>query len=490
MAESKQDTLTRNSPTSRPYVVLAICCMSMFIVGLDSTIVNVALPAMSRDLHASVSWLQWIVDAYQLVLGAFLILSGSAADRFGRKKVFHIGLVGFSFASLLCSLAPGIGWLIGFRVIQALAAAMLNPVALAIITGVFTDRVQRARAFGVWGSVFGLSLACGPALGGVLVDYTGWRSLFWINVPLGIATVAFSARYVPESRSVTSRRFDPIGQLLLTVCLATLLTGIIEGPEYGWGSSPIIVAFMVAIVSFAGLISYESRQTEPLIDTRFFHSAPFTGSVILVSLINAAFAGFLFLNTLYLQGARHFSPTHAGLLTLPLAAMILVLAPLAGRLTTRCGARIPLLIVGVATVISGLLLTTLTKTTPTPLLLLSYSIFGIGYAMNSAPINTRVVAHIPLTQVGVASAIASTARQFGQAIGVAVVGSAVATALRGPLTESLPMVGHAGWWIIIGMGIAIVLLALTSTTSWADQSAVRTAELLLSNSRDKPALRL
>ena len=214
----------------RRMLVLAICCMSLFIVGLDNTIVNLALPAIQLDLGSSLTGLQWTIDAYTLVLASLLMLAGSTADRVGRRKIFQIGLATFSVGSLLCSVAPNTGTLIAFRMVQAVGGSMLNPVAMSIITNVFTERKERAKAIGVWGGVIGLSFALGPVIGGVLVTAVGWRSIFWINVPVGIAAIILTVIFVPESRAAHPRRLDPVGQLLIIVLLAGLTYGIIEGP--------------------------------------------------------------------------------------------------------------------------------------------------------------------------------------------------------------------------------------------------------------------
>jgi len=217
----------------RRYLVLAICCLSLFIVGLDATIVNVALPSIGRELHSSVSGLQWTIDAYSLVLASLLMLSGSTADRVGRRRTFQAGLALFTLGSLLCSVAPGLGWLVAFRMLQAVGGSMLNPVAMSIITNTFTEPAERARAIGAWGGVFGLSMAMGPVLGGALVDAVGWRGVFWVNIPVGIAALVLTALFVPESKAARPRRPDPVGQLLVIAMLASLTYAVIEGPAYG-----------------------------------------------------------------------------------------------------------------------------------------------------------------------------------------------------------------------------------------------------------------
>jgi MFS family permease len=217
-------------------LILAICCMSLLIVSLDVTIVNVALPAIGRELHAPVSGLQWTIASYTLVVASLLMLSGSTADRIGRRRTFQAGLAVFTFGSLLCSLAPGLGWLIAFRMVQAIGGSMLNPVAMSIITNTFTEPAERARAIGVWGGVVGISMAAGPLVGGVLVGSVGWRGIFWVNIPVGLAAIVLTARYVPESRAPRGRRPDPVGQLLVIATLAALTYAIIEGPDAGWSS--------------------------------------------------------------------------------------------------------------------------------------------------------------------------------------------------------------------------------------------------------------
>ena len=241
-------------------LILGICCMSLFIVGLDVTVVNVALPSIQRDLHASVSGLQWVVASYSLVLASLLMLSGSTADRFGRRRTFQLGLALFTLGSLLCSLAPSLGALVVFRMVQAIGGSMLNPVAMSIITNTFTERAERARAIGIWGGVVGLSMALGPVVGGLLVSSVGWQSIFWVNIPVGITAIVLTALFVPESKAPRPRRFDPVGQLLVMVTLATLVYGIIEGPGRGWTSALIIGCFAVAVAAAISFALYETRR--------------------------------------------------------------------------------------------------------------------------------------------------------------------------------------------------------------------------------------
>ncbi|HEX8518431.1 MAG TPA: MFS transporter [Pseudonocardia sp.] len=460
----------------RRLLVLAICCSSLFVVGLDNTIVNLALPAVRRDLGSSLSGLQWVIDAYTLVLASLLLLGGSTGDRIGRRRTFQIGLTLFGAGSLLCSLAPSTGSLVAFRALQAVGGSMLNPVAMSIITNVFTERAERAKAIGVWGSVIGLSMALGPVLGGVLVDTVGWRSVFWINVPVTLVVVVLAARFVPESRAPRARRFDPAGQLLMVVLLAGLTFGIIEGPGLGWGSPVIVGSFLAAAASLAGLVVVESRRAEPLLDPRFFASVPFSSATLVAVAAFAAMAGFLFLNALYLQDVRGFSALHAGLLTLPMAAMTAVLPPFSGRIVANRGARLPLVVGGLGIALGGALLLTLDVDTPLLLVVAAYVVFGVGFGMLNAPITNTAVSGMPLAQAGVAAGVASTSRQVGSALGVAVLGSLVTAQLGASSGAAFAAAARPAWVVVIGCGLAVLALGLVSTTGWAGRTARRTAE--------------
>jgi EmrB/QacA subfamily drug resistance transporter len=471
----------------RRMLILAICCMSLLIVGLDTTIVNVALPDIQRDLHTPLSGLQWTIDAYTLVLASLLMLSGSTADRIGRRRIFQTGLTLFTLGSLLCSVAPRLEWLIVFRMLQAVGGSMLNPVAMSIITNTFTEPRERARAIGIWGGVIGISMALGPVVGGLLVSSVGWRGIFWVNIPVGVAAIILCALFVPESRAPHGRRVDPVGQLLVILILAAVTYGIIEGPRHGWSSPLILGCFVLGALAVAGLAFYEPRRAEPLIDLRFFRSAPFTGATVIAVCAFAALGGFLFLNTLYLQEVRGYSALHAGLYTVPMAVMTFLLAPLSGRIVGARGPRLPLLLAGPAIVLSSALLLGLTAHTPVWWLILSYLLFGVGFGLVNAPITNTAVSGMPRSQAGVAAAIASTSRQVGGALGVAVVGSAVTSALTGPFRAGFSQASHVGWAIITGCGVAVFLVGLLTTGRWARGTAQRTADALMPDPARVPA---
>ncbi|MEP7026811.1 MAG: DHA2 family efflux MFS transporter permease subunit, partial [Actinomycetota bacterium] len=395
------------------------------------------------------------------------------------RRTFQTGLAVFTLGSLLCSLAPGLGWLVAFRMVQALGGSMLNPVAMSIITNTFTKPAERARAIGIWGGVVGISMAAGPVVGGLLVGSVGWRGIFWVNIPVGLAALALTALFVPESRAPHARRLDPAGQLLVIATLASLTYAIIEGPDAGWSSARILGCFALSAVAATALALYEPRRDEPLIDLRFFRSAPFTGATLLGISSFAALGGFLFLNTLYLQEVRGFTAVHAGLYTLPMAVLTLITGPLSGRFVGARGPRVPLVVAGITLAASGLMLTRLTATTQVSWLLLTYVVFGIGFGTVNAPITNSAVSGMPRSRAGVAAAVASTSRQVGQSLGVAVMGSVVISALAGPLRAGFPQASHIGWWIIAGCGISVLLVGLLTTGEWAKGTADRTAALLV-----------
>jgi EmrB/QacA subfamily drug resistance transporter len=462
----------------RRLLVLAICCLSLFIVGLDVTIVNVALPSIGRELHAGVSGLQWTIDAYTLVLASLLMLSGSTADRLGRRRTFQTGLAIFTLGSLLCSIAPGLGWLVAFRMIQAIGGSMLNPVAMSIITNTFINPAERAKAIGVWGGVVGLSMALGPIAGGVLVETVGWRGIFWVNIPVGIAAIVLTALFVPESKAPRARRLDPVGQALIIVMLASLVYALIEGPGSGWTSVKILTCFGLSAAALVALVRYEPRRQEPLIDMRFFRSAPFSGAVVIAICAFAALGGFLLVNQLYLQDVRGYSPLLAGALTLPMAAMTAIFAPLSGRLVASRGTRPPLIVAGAGITAAGLILAHITSGTSLLVLIASYILFGLGFGVVNAPITNSTVSGMPRAQAGVAAGVASTSRQIGSSLGVAIIGSATISALHGSFREHFATASHAGWWIIAGCGLAVLAIGLLVSGRWAATTAHRNADLL------------
>jgi len=461
-----------------PALILAVCCTSLFIVSLDATVVNVALPSIGRDLHSTISGLQWTIDAYTLVLASLLLLSGSTADRIGRRTTFQIGLALFTVGSLLCSLAPGVGWLVVFRMVQAVGGSMMNPVAMSIITATFDDARQRARAVGIWGAVVGVSMGLGPLVGGALTDSVGWRAIFWINVPIGIVAIALTFLFVPESKSPRPRRLDPVGQVLVIVLLASLVGGLIEGPRLGWTSPAALGLFALAAVALVVLVVVERRRTEPLVDVRFFRSIPFSSAVVTAIAAFGANGAFLFLSALYLQEVRGMSPFQAGLWTLPAAVATMLVSPLSGRLVGSVGTRVPLVVAGIGIGAAGAVLTTIDAHTPMGVLVVAFVLFGIGFGMVNAPITNTAVSGMPRARSGSAAAVASTSRQTGVSLGVALAGTVTGASAVASVGSDFGVATHPMWWIVVGIGAGIVVVGFLSSSRAAERSVAGIAHLL------------
>jgi EmrB/QacA subfamily drug resistance transporter len=446
----------------RRRLVLATCCASIVVVVMDISIVNVALPSIRRDLHASVSGLQWTVDAYTLVLAGFLVLAGSTADRIGRRRVFRAGLIVFGLGSLLCGLAPGIGWLIAARALQAVGGTMLNPVAMAIIATTFPGPAERARAIGVFGSMSGLSLGLGPILGGALVDGFGWRAIFWINVPIVAVAIVGTVLFVPESRAARARRFDPVGQALMILMLGSVVFAIIESGTAGWTSPVILGLVAVAVLSVLGILGYEPRRADPLLELRLFRSVSFSSAILTALFALCGFGAFLFVTTLYLQDVRGMSALTAGLCLLPVGVLIVLLSPLTGRLVGTRGPRLPLMVSGTALALGGGASIWLGPATPLPVVLAIYLLFGVFQGTVNPPITNSAVSGMPRSMAGLAASLASAGRQTGTTLGVAIAGTIVGTAASRGGTAFIGA-AHAVWWLVSGLGVAILLLALLNT---------------------------
>ena len=471
------ETIVRSLSARRKGIILVSCCLSLLIVSMDATIVNVAIPNIRADLGASASQLQWVIDIYTLVLASLLLLSGAAADRFGRRRTFQIGLTVFAVGSLLCSLAPNIETLIAARFVQAMGGSMMNPVAMSIITQVFTGRVERARAIGVWGGVVGISMALGPIVGGALIELIDWRAVFWINLPICAVAILLTAIFVPESKSATMRDVDPIGQGLGMAFLFGIVFVLIEGPGMGWTDVRTIAVAVVAALALVGFLRYEARRHDPFIDLRFFRSIPFSSATMIAVLAFAIWGAFLFMMSLYLQGERGFSAMHTGLIYLPVAIGALIFSPLSGRLVGRFGSRPSLLVSGALITAATLMLTGLTATTPVWMLLAVFAVLGVGFSMVNAPVTNAAVSGMPTDRAGAASAVASTSRQVGVSIGVALCGSIAGAALATP-GMGFAAAARPLWLVCAGLGIAIFVLGYNSTSPRALRSAERLAPLV------------
>jgi EmrB/QacA subfamily drug resistance transporter len=443
----------------RPGIVLVVCSLSVFLTGLDSTIVTIGLPEMGRSLGAGVSGLQWAADAYTVTLASLLMFSGALADRIGRRAVLQAGLSVFVLGSWLCSLAPSLGWLIGFRVLQGAGASGMNPAALGIVTACFPDPARRARAVGVWDAAYGLAMVTGPVAGGILVSLAGWRSVFWAAIPAGLAAVALTGLLVPDPRAPFIRKADPAGQVLVCAMLAALAAVIIQGPSWGWLSWRTVALLAVAAGALAGLARLEPRRADPLIQLGLFRSARFTASIISGVCGIAALAGFGFLSSLYLQDVRAMSALDAGLTIGPMA----VCAPLAGRMIARRGARGPAVVAGIALAVSSAALSRLTSVSSEAFLAVTYSLFGAGAGLLNPVITYGVMTSVPDGQAGVASGLNSSGRQLGQCLGVAMTGTVLNSSLHGPMRTGFLPAARGGWLIMACCGLIVLVAGVTGS---------------------------
>jgi EmrB/QacA subfamily drug resistance transporter len=459
-------TVTPASPGSqarRPWLILAVCSLSVFLIGLDTTIMIIGLPAIGRSLHAGVRGLQWSVTAYTVTLASLLMFSGAAADRIGRRALLQAGLSLFVLGSWLCSLAPDLPALVAFRVVQGIGGSAMNPAALGIITNTFTDPARRAKAIGAWDAAYGLSMVLGPLVGGILVSVAGWRAIFWATIPAGLAALALTSLFAPDSRAPRPRRPDMAGQALVMIMLAALATGIIQAPGWGWLSPETAVLFTIAAAALTALLYVEPRRADPLIQLALFRKAPFAAANLTAVFGIAALAGFGFLSTLYLQDVRAMSALGAALTIWPMAAEMAVCATLAGRAIARHGARIPALMAGTALAVSSAALTRLTGASSPAFLSVAYSLFGVGAGLVNPVITYGVMSGVPDGQAGLASGMNSSMRQLGQCLGVAVTGTVLAGSLHGTMQSGFLTAARAGWWLMAGCGLCVLLAGLAST---------------------------
>ena len=462
--------------------ILATCCLSVLIAGIEITSLNLAIPAIRTDLNATAAHAQWAVAIYSLGVASLLMLGGAAGDRFGRRWVLQIGITIFLLGSLLCSLAPIIDVLIAGRLVQAVGASMMNPVALAIISQVFVVPAERARAIGIWGAVFGASVVLGPVVGGVLIHLFGWRAVFWINIPLGVVAIIACAVLVPESRSATIRGTDPIGQLLAAGSLFGLVFVLIESSGRGWTHPWIMAIAAAAACAFVGFLRYESRHPEPFIELRFFRSTPFAAATVTALCVYIVWGAFLFMMSLYLQSWRGYTAIHAGLLLLPVGVAVLVVSPISGYLVRRFGSRLPLLIAGLMTAAASLLLAFLEPTAPRWLLMVIFTAVGITFGMVTVPVNYTAVSGMPLDRAGAAAGITSTSKQIGISVGVALSGVLAAGALSPPMGDFTDSADPL-WLFTFVLGLAIAVMAIVSTSPRAQRSAERLAPLITGETR-------
>jgi len=417
----------------RKWWTLGAVGVGLFMIMIDNTVVNVALPTMQRELGLSLEQLEWVVSGYALTFAAFMLTGGTLADRLGRRRIFVAGLAIFTVASLLCGLAGSGGLLIAFRVVQGVGAAIMTPATLSILVAAFPVR-QRGTAIGIWAAVSALALAIGPLLGGLLAEHVGWHWIFFINVPVGVAGIVASMVFVDESRDESAvRRLDVPGLLTSGVGLFALTYALIQGNTAGWSSPRILGAFAVAAIGLAAFVVIELRSRAPMLDLGLFRDPTFTGANLVSLLVSLAMFGVFFYLSLYMQQVLRYTPVHAGLTFLPTTVLIILVAPQAGRLTDRFGAR---WIVGTGMTLVALSLTVYSRLDATstfrdivPGLLTG----GVGMAMTMTPTTAATMAAVPADKSGVGSAILNSMRQVGGSLGIAVIGAIMAAGLRSSL---------------------------------------------------------
>ena len=418
-------------------ITLGTLCFALFMVMLDSTVVNLAMPTIQRKLGASLTELQWIVDAYILLLASLLLTGGTLGDMFGRKKAFLGGLVLFTGGSLMCALSPSTGLLIAARAFQGVGAAIMMPSTLSILTNTFPDPKERAQAIGAWAGISGLALAIGPLVGGAIVDNLGWQSIFLINVPIGIIALAVAWRFVPESSDRAGRGLDLPGQATAIVGLATLTYAFIEANTYGWTSARILTCFIVAAVALSLFALIELRSKSPMLQLGFFRNPTFCGANLVGVIISFGFFGVIFFLSLFMQEVQGYSPIRAGVLQLPCTLAIAVTAVASGRIVGRVGSRLPMTF-GLGMLGAGLLfLTALEPTTPYTSWWYWMVLIGLGMGLIMSPMTSAIMSTVPAARAGMASATSNTLRQVGSVFGIAVLGDIVTHRFTGQLSSAL-----------------------------------------------------
>ena len=410
------------------WLILPVLCLSLFLVVMDNTIVNVALPTLSRELSASTSELQWIVDAYSLVFAGLLLAFGSFGDRYGRKGALQTGLVLFALTSVVASFASSAPQLIAARAAMGVGAALVFPATLAILTNVFTDPVERTKAIGAWSAVSGLAVALGPLTGGWLLEHYSWGSIFLINVPVVAVALVSGYFLIPKTRDPDAGRLDVNGLLLSIAAILLLVYTIIEAPKHGWTNPLTLAGFAVSAALIMAFVFWELRREHPMLDVRVFRNARFSAASMAVACAFFSLFGFIFLITQYFQVVRGYSTLSAGLHTLPFAIAAGVAAPLAAQLALRIGTK--LVVAGGLTLMTAGFLWTSTLEVNTPYwgpVLLQMVCLGAGLTLTMAPATEAILGSLPKEKAGVGSAVNDTTRELGGTIGVAVVGSVFAS---------------------------------------------------------------
>jgi EmrB/QacA subfamily drug resistance transporter len=408
---------------NRKWWTLGAVAVGLFMIMLDNTIVNVALPSIERSLHMSISSLEWIVTAYALTFAALLITGGKLGDMYGRRKMFVFGLAIFTLASLACGLAPSAGFLIGARSVQGIGAALMNPATLSIITATFPPK-ERGQAIGIWAGVSALALAIGPLLGGLIVDNINWHWIFYVNVPVGVVGIVVSRFFISESRDTSHEQsIDLPGLVTSGLALLALSYALIEGNKHGWMSAEILGLFAGAAVLLASFVLLETRRRLPMLDLSLFRIGSFAGANLVAMLVSLGMFGVFFFVSLYVQNVLGYSPTKAGAIFLPMTVLIILVAPIAGKLSDRIGSRW-LMGAGMSTLgVSLLLYQRIGLHTGFWSLLPQLLLGGVGMALTMSPMTSAAMGSVPVDKAGVGSGVLNSFRQVGGSLGIALMGA-------------------------------------------------------------------
>ncbi len=446
------------APENRKWWTLVAVAIGLFMIMLDNTVVNVALPSIRRDLGIGISELEWVVNAYALTFGVLLLSGGKLADLLGRRRIFIVGLIVFTASSLACGLAGDANVLIAARTVQGIGAALMNPATLSIITATFPPR-QRGTAIGIWAGVSALALAFGPIVGGVLTQKLHWSWIFFINIPIGVAGVLAARVFIDESKdSSAEQRLDLPGLLTSGIGLFALTFGLIETNHHGWTSALVLSMFGLAAISLAAFVLLELHQRIPMLDLSLFRNRTFAGANTAMLLVGLAMFGIFFFNSLFVQNILGFSAIQTGATFLPMTVMIILVAPAAGKVSDRYGARWLMGIGMVLLSVSLLLFGTLKATSTFWGLLPGLLVGGFGLAITMAPTTSAAMGSVPIDKAGVGSAVINSMRQVGGSIGIAMMGALVATQLT--TTPNDPRYGAQfidGYHLAVHVGAGIVL---------------------------------
>lgn len=425
----------------RRWLTLGVLCLSLVIIVMDNTILNVAIPSLMKDLGATSSQVQWIIDSYTLVFAGLLLTFGSLSDRFGRKGALQLGIVLFGLGSAASAMADSADQLIATRAFMGIGGALIMPATLSILTNVFREPQERARAIAIWAGCSGLAVALGPILGGVLIEHFSWSAVFWINIPLGGIALVLGAFFVPTSRDPSHARLDLLGSALSIVGLAALLFGIIEGPSRGWTDAAVIAGFVLGAVLLTAFVLWELHSSHPMLDMRFFRNPRFSAANTAVTITFFAMFGSILLMTQYWQLVHGYSPLEAGLRLLPYAATMMIVSPMSARFVERAGTK-RVVALGLVLIAAGMgMLSFIQRETSYSTIIGMYVVMAIGMAMTMGPATESVMGSLPPAKAGVGSAMNDTTRQVGGALGVAVIGSAVSTAYVSQIDDLVPRFG-------------------------------------------------